>query len=507
MPSSEPTGRVPIGRYVLEVGAPAGTLITPHAEAGDYAPLAKALESEQRERPTPGAAAEHAVEAATEATARAEEAVDLFRATVEGSLLDPTQLAGRIDLMLELLQRLDREGRWEEAIRVARAINGLLALAMRWADLVRSLRVALQAAERLGNSSGIAWAQHELGTLHLAADDPAGAEKRLSEAQAIRRRIVDRDGLATTERNLSVLCQHLRELLREGRLELRRGQARRTLLAVTAATLLLLLGAVAGAVVDPRGEDESAVGVGARLSVDVKGDGQVTSRPEGISCPDRCEHDFARRSRIVLIAEPSDDATFAGWRGACQGTGPCRPRLPRDRTVIATFRQESPPGKATLRVDPPPNGRVTSSPEGIDCVAQCETRFPLRERVTLTAEPDEGYGLNGWLGDCQTSPCTLTMDGDRRVSVDFRPQRTIAVTVEIDEGATGTVTSNPPRIKCSGGKCSAEFLANRDAVQLSATGDFATFRWDGDCKGQPPPTCSLRLDANHEATARFGTIE
>ena len=84
--------------------------------------------------------------------------------------------------MLDMLDRLDSQERWEEARRLARALNGVLALLFRWIDLVRSLKVVRAHAEGLGD---IAWSEHELGTLHLVAGDPAGANRRLEEAERI----------------------------------------------------------------------------------------------------------------------------------------------------------------------------------------------------------------------------------------------------------------------------------------------------------------------------------
>ena len=93
--------------------------------------------------------------------------------------------------------------------------------------MARSLRIAAKAAHQIPDRAGVAWAQHELGTLYLAADDPAAADRWLSEAQRLRRELRDHEGLAATEQNLAVLCRRLRELLREGRLAPRRRGLRR----------------------------------------------------------------------------------------------------------------------------------------------------------------------------------------------------------------------------------------------------------------------------------------
>ena len=242
---------VEAGRYLLEVGGRPGTLISSPAQPqdGDARALRRALKKGGAGRPRNKSAVDplaNAVDEASESTAGAERAVALFTALVEGNVLDPKLLSSEIDVLVDLVERLDRRGRWKEALRLARALSGLLALTMRWAELVRSLKIALEAAEKLGDSHALGWANHELGTLHLAAEDTAAAERRLGEAREIRRRLDDRRGLAATNRNLEVLCQNLRQLLRDGRLVRRRTLLRPALGIVVA---LLVAAGVASAVV------------------------------------------------------------------------------------------------------------------------------------------------------------------------------------------------------------------------------------------------------------------
>jgi hypothetical protein len=252
IPQGSPTCTVAVGRYILEVGAPPGTSISVPAQSreGDSRPLARALKqggADAKKKADVGS-----VDDASELTAKAERAVALFNGVAEGKVLDPKQLSAEIDALLGLLERLDREGRWEEALRLARALSGLLALLMRWVELVRSLNVALHAAQSLGDWPAVAWARHELGTLQLAVDDVAGAERELGEAREIRQRVGDRRGLAATDRNLQVLCRQLRQLVRDGRLAPRRRALRflrfGTPLAI-AVVVLLLVGGVASAVI------------------------------------------------------------------------------------------------------------------------------------------------------------------------------------------------------------------------------------------------------------------
>lgn len=495
MSGPAPMRKVPVGRHVLAVGGPAGTLIEPGpAPPGDPSELAAALE-----HPAVGTAAKEGVDAISEATSRVEEAVQLFKAVADGSI-DISEAAGSIDAMLRLLEQLDREGHHREALNLARAANGLLALALRWAELARSLGLAAKAAENIADPAGAAWARHELGTLHLAADDPAGAERLLSEAQVLRSELHDREGLAATEQNLGVLCRRLRELLREGRLTPRR-QGPRGLAAVAIALVFLLAGVLIGRAI-ASDDDSKPPGAAIRLTVLAEGPGTVQSTPAGIDCPGSCARDFARRTEIVLTPEAAEGSIFEGWSGACKGTGPCRLRPQGNRTVAATFGEEGSPETARLDVDPPDNGRVTSTPDGIDCGDTCSHEFDVGQSITLDAIGAAGYRLGAWGGDCAgLGPCALTMEADRTVSATFTAERTISVTISGD----GRVTSIPAGIDCTEGTCGELFPADAEQVVLTA-GDGTFLRWGGDCSGTEI-TCTLALDANHEANASFDSPE
>ena len=258
VPQGSPTRTVVVGRYMLEVGAPPGTSISLSAEPeqGDPQPLARALKqgrADGKQKNAGVGSVADAVDDASAATAGAERAVALFRGLAEGKVLDPRQLSGEIDTLLDLVERLDREGRWREALRLARALSGVLALLMRWADLVRSLNIALRAAQKLDDASEVARACHELGTLQLAAEDPAAAERALGEAREIRHRLGDSRGLAATDRNLQVLCRQLRQLVRDGRLVQKRGVLRsvwRVKVVLVVAVAMLSAAGLASAVVD-----------------------------------------------------------------------------------------------------------------------------------------------------------------------------------------------------------------------------------------------------------------
>jgi hypothetical protein len=71
-------------------------------------------------------------------------------------------------------------------------------------------------------------------------------------------------------------------------------------------------------------------------SVD-SGAGTVTSSPAGINCGSSCSQQFNPETEVALTAHPAAGSTFAGWAGACKGTGTCTVTMLTDQTVNAQF--------------------------------------------------------------------------------------------------------------------------------------------------------------------------
>ncbi len=80
------------------------------------------------------------------------------------------------------------------------------------------------------------------------------------------------------------------------------------------------------------------------LSVSMDGDGvgRVVSNPVGIDCPGDCEQIYPVTDEVSLSALPAVGSSFAGWSGACSGTGPCEVSMDLGpRAVTATFTLEA----------------------------------------------------------------------------------------------------------------------------------------------------------------------
>jgi hypothetical protein len=77
-----------------------------------------------------------------------------------------------------------------------------------------------------------------------------------------------------------------------------------------------------------------------RLTAAVTGKGKVTSSPAGIVCPGRCSARFPSGTSVRLRAKPATGQRFAGWTGACRGTGACVLTADRARSARAVFRKK-----------------------------------------------------------------------------------------------------------------------------------------------------------------------
>ena len=76
------------------------------------------------------------------------------------------------------------------------------------------------------------------------------------------------------------------------------------------------------------------------LSVSIAGNGSVASSPNGILCTSgTCAASYGTGSTVTLIGKASKKWNFAGWSGACNGTGECVIQLSEDQFVGATFSQ------------------------------------------------------------------------------------------------------------------------------------------------------------------------
>lgn len=201
--------QITVGRFTLRLGSAYGTSVTPTGKPDrDQAEaLADAIATRSRvERRSGADVVSDVVGRAAEATAGVERANDLVAALAKGLTLDPKVLEKEANALLDLLDRADREGRWEDEHRLARALVVLLALIPRWVALIEVLRRTASAAAAVGDRATEAWANHEIGSFALAADDVEVARQHLNRALAVRNSLADRAGTDATLHNMEMLA-------------------------------------------------------------------------------------------------------------------------------------------------------------------------------------------------------------------------------------------------------------------------------------------------------------
>jgi tetratricopeptide (TPR) repeat protein len=373
---------VEVGAYVLQLGETGGTIVEKGegAAEAEIEPLREALAEAGPEAPDHQPDIADEVDEASEATAKVEKAVALCKGVTEGHALSPEQLALEVGSLLDCLERLDRKKKHKKALRMARALATLLMLLKRWADLLETLRIALRAGEQLGDLEAVAWAKHELGSLRLAAGDVEGAARDLHQAREIREQIGDRRGLATTTRNLQVLCDRLQAMLRSEELirrqaRDRRPRFRRLLAGATLAAFLLAGGVAAGMIIggdsSENAADEGVVtvkqlnkgdkGSGEKqtepgthhkqgggdgggttsflLTVSVAGEGSGVVEGAGSPCDETCVTEVPAGKTLTLVAQSIGHSEFVGFSEGCNDSNGtvCSLTMGAPTTITATF--------------------------------------------------------------------------------------------------------------------------------------------------------------------------
>ena len=81
-------------------------------------------------------------------------------------------------------------------------------------------------------------------------------------------------------------------------------------------------------------------------------------------------------------------------------------------------------------------GKVTSSPQGINCGDKCYESFNANSFVTLTATADPDSSFVGWISsECSgTSDCTAKLDQDKNVVAIFELQQKNQYTLDLTKG-------------------------------------------------------------------------
>jgi trimeric autotransporter adhesin len=260
------------------------------------------------------------------------------------------------------------------------------------------------------------------------------------------------------------------------------------------------------------------------LKVKVTGPGSISANEGTISgCTESggasCQGEYTESAKVTLTAVPTERSTFAGWSGACSGTGACEVTMSAAEEVEAKFTAIP---QEILTVANPGTGlgagTITGGTGGeftpIECgngAETCTAEYDKGAAVTLTANPDERSSFASWSG-CESvsgTECTVTMSTTKSVEAHFTaiPQQTLSVAVE----GSGTVFTFPgpefTPIECGNGPTTCEAHYNEAAaitLYASSAEDNHFAEWEaGPCAGELTPECTVTMSAAESVKAKF----
>jgi hypothetical protein len=237
--------------------------------------------------------------------------------------------------------------------------------------------------------------------------------------------------------------------------------------------------------------------------LDGTGIGTVTSHQAGIYCGSACSASYPSGTNVILRPTAPTGSYFAGWSGACSGTGSCTVSMTAAKSVSAIFTAGVPNYSLTVFKSGSGSGPVTSSPGGITCGSTCTGSYPSGTSVTLTVTANNGSVFAGWSGACSgtASTCVVTMSSAKQVTATFNTHQTL--TVAKAGSGSGPVTSSPAGIVC-GSDCSEAYVGGTVVTLTASPSAGSVFAgWSGACSGTA--SCVVTMDVARNVTATFNT--
>ncbi|MFL6576209.1 MAG: InlB B-repeat-containing protein [Povalibacter sp.] len=207
----------------------------------------------------------------------------------------------------------------------------------------------------------------------------------------------------------------------------------------------------------------------------------------------------------MLTANETDDFVV-NWSGACSGAGSaCYVYLysqNSDATVTATF---VPKHLLTVTKTGDTDGRVYSSPPGIDCGSTCSYRFGQNSYVYLSVD-SYAYDVT-WSGACTGTNtfCYVQMSAAASVNAQLAQRQTLTLT---KTGlADGLVTSIPSGIYCDSfcNSSSTQFPRDTVVTLTASSASGYSVQWSGACTGTSS-VCVVTMDKARSVAARFASL-
>ena len=191
---------------------------------------------------------------------------------------------------------------------------------------------------------------------------------------------------------------------------------------------------------------------------------------------------FDEGASATVTASANTGYTFAGWGGACTGTGACTVTMTEHRFVVAHFSASSGTFNLYVRAQPANAGTVTPAMDGTHTAGTS---------VTISATANAGYEFAGWTGGCATASCSITMNGHRVFVARFNRMGLI-LTTGVSSSGGGSV---------SGGGAYTE--GTEVTVTARASAGYRFDRWTGAPAGCTGATCTFTMQSDRTVRAHF----
>lgn len=245
------------------------------------------------------------------------------------------------------------------------------------------------------------------------------------------------------------------------------------------------------------------------LSIEVAGSGGGDIYLDGaiLDCDNGCTVNILENTDVTLTATPNGGSTFAGWAGACQGSGSCQITMDSPKGVTANFNDNQEPLQFQLSINVigSGSGQLFLNNNPIVCNNSCAFGFDADTAVSLSASALQNSSFIGWSGDCQgTGFCDLIMDSAKTITVNFAENGEpilFPLTIDLIGTGAGQLFLDGDLLTCNG-SCTIE-IEEDSAVSLTATPDANSIfaGWGGACEGTE--SCDLTMDSAKSITASF----
>jgi Divergent InlB B-repeat domain len=240
------------------------------------------------------------------------------------------------------------------------------------------------------------------------------------------------------------------------------------------------------------------------------GVGTVTSEPAGVDCGLTCEAVFSHNQTVTLSAAPSE-GKVGGWTGCESVSGPgeeqCTVQITTAKIVTVQFDAE-PLLTVSKEGTGAAEGRVTSTPAGIDCGSQCTRAVPIGDTIVLE-QHGEGSSFEGWTGCTSEAEgnCEVLMSAAKEVRAKFTAPAPADFKLQAQVAGGGEIVSQPGTIACNEGAAPGlceEEVAVSTTVKLKAQAEpgWALEEWtEGPCAGAKTTSCEFTMPSHDVSVA------